>query len=121
MNKKFNDIMENKWWQEIAVVVFSFTIYTLKNDWMLFSCFISILMGIFFYCILYMHAQFNRFFILPILFKEQRPLTYIGLTLLGVFVFSIVLYQITALDMFAKCHLYQNSHQRSYIYQLASV
>ncbi|AXB58294.1 sensor histidine kinase [Flavobacterium fluviale] len=121
MNKKIDKILDNKWWQEVAVVLFSFTIYTLKNDWMLFSSFISILMGIFFYCILYMHAQFNRFFLLPILFKANKPFTYIILTLFGVFVFSVVLYEITMLDMFAKCHLYQNSHQRSYAYQLASV
>lgn len=121
MNKKIDNILDNKWWQEVAVVLFSFTIYTLKNDWMLFSSFISILMGIFFYCILYMHAQFNRFFLLPILFKANKPFTYIILTLFGVFVFSVILYEITMLDMFAKCHLYQNSHQRSYAYQLASV
>jgi two-component system LytT family sensor kinase len=121
MNKKFNKILDNKWWQEIAVIAFSFTIYTLKNDWMLFSSLASISMGIFFYLVLYMHAQFNRFFILPILFKDQRPLTYIFLTLLGVLLFSIVLYEITTLDMFNKCRLYQNSHQRSYAYQLASV
>ncbi|MCV9927228.1 histidine kinase [Flavobacterium sp. LS1R49] len=121
MNKKINSVLDNKWWQEIAVVAFSFTIYTLKNDWMLFSSLASILMGGFFYLILYMHAQFNRFFLLPILFKEQRPLTYIFLTLLGVLLFSIVLYEITTLDMFSKCRLYQNSHQRSYAYQMASV
>ncbi|PBJ09258.1 sensor histidine kinase [Flavobacterium sp. ACN6] len=121
MNKKIDNILDNKWWQEVAVVLFSFTIYTLKNDWMLFSSFISILMGVFFYCILYMHAQFNRFFLLPILFKANKPFTYIILTLFGVFVFSVILYEITMLDMFAKCHLYQNSHQRSYAYQLASV
>ncbi|HEU0126442.1 MAG TPA: histidine kinase, partial [Flavobacterium sp.] len=84
MNKKIDNILDNKWWQEVAVVLFSFTIYTLKNDWMLFSSFISILMGIFFYCILYMHAQFNRFFLLPILFKANKPFTYIILTLFGV-------------------------------------
>ncbi|MBS7229728.1 histidine kinase [Flavobacterium psychroterrae] len=121
MNKKFDNILDNKWWQEIAVVIFSFTIYTLKNDWMLFSSFTSILMGVFFYFILYMHAQFNRFFLLPILFKTQRPLTYIFLTLFGVFVFSVILYEITMLEMFGNCRLYQNSHQRSYMYQLASV
>lgn len=121
MNKKFDNILDNKWWQEIAVVAFSFTIYTLKNDWMLFSSFTSILMGIFFYFILYMHAQFNRFFLLPILFKTQRPLTYIFLTLFGVIVFSVILYEITKLDMFSNCRLYQNSHQRSYTYQMASV
>ncbi|AWK06582.1 histidine kinase [Flavobacterium crocinum] len=121
MNKRIDNILDNKWWQEVAVVLFSFTIYTLKNDWMLFSSFISIAMGIFFYCILYMHAQFNRFFLLPILFKANKPFTYIILTLFGVFVFSVILYEITMLDMFAKCHLYQNSHQRSYAYQLASV
>lgn len=121
MNRKFDNMMDNKWWQEIAVVGFSFTIYTLKNDWMLFSSLASIFMGILFYLILYMHAQFNRFFILPILFKSQRPLTYIGVTLLGVLVFSVVLFEITSLDIFSKFNLYQNSHQRSYVYQLASV
>ncbi|MEG2100722.1 MULTISPECIES: sensor histidine kinase [Flavobacterium] len=121
MNEKFDSIVDNKWWQEIAVVAFSFTIYTLKNDWMLFSSMASILMGIFFYLILYLHAQFNRFFLLPILFKTRRPVTYILLTLFGVVVFSIVLYEITTLDMFNNCRLYQNSHQRSYVYQLASV
>ena len=64
MSIKFDNILDNKWWQEIAVVGFSFTIYTLKNDWMLFSSLTSVLMGIFFYFILYMHAQFNRFFLL---------------------------------------------------------
>ena len=121
MNIKLDNLLDNKWWQEVAVVAFSFTIYTLKNDWMLFSSFTSILMGIFFYLVLYMHAQFNRFFLLPILFKTQRPVTYIILTLFGVFVFSVVLYEITMLNMFSNCHLYQNSHQRSYAYQLASV
>ena len=121
MNIKLDNILDNKWWQEVAVVAFSFTIYTLKNDWMLFSSFTSILMGVFFYLVLYMHAQFNRFFLLPILFKTQRPITYIILTLFGVFVFSVVLYEVTMLDMFSNCHLYQNSHQRSYAYQLASV
>jgi sensor histidine kinase YesM len=113
--------MDNKWWQEIAVVCFSFTIYTLKNDWMLFSSLASISMGVFFYFILYMHAQFNRFFLLPMLFKAQRPLTYIALTLLGVLVFSIALFEISTMDIFSKGDLYQNSHQRSYLYQLASV
>jgi LytS/YehU family sensor histidine kinase len=68
-----------------------------------------------------MHAQFNRFFLLPILFKAQRPLTYIAATLLGVLVFSVALFEISTLDIFSKGNLYQNSHQRSYVYQLASV
>jgi len=58
---------------------------------------------------------------LPILFKAQRPLTYIISTLLGVLVFSVALFEISTLDIFSKGHLYQNSHQRSYVYQLASV
>jgi len=121
MSKKFDNILDNKWWQEIAVILFSFTIYTLKNDWMLFSSMASIFMGLFFYFILYMHAQFNRFFLLPILFKTQKPITYIFLTLFGVVVFSVVLYKVMMLEMFSYCRLYQNSHQRSYTYQLASV
>jgi hypothetical protein len=48
MNKKIDNILDNKWWQEVAVVLFSFTIYTLKNDWMLFSSIVSITMGVFF-------------------------------------------------------------------------
>lgn len=121
MNIKGDNILDNKWWQEIAVVAFSFTIYTLKNDWMLISSTTSILMGIFFYLILYVHAQFNRFFLLPILFKTQRPVMYIFLTLCGVLVFSVILCEITELEIFNSCRLYQNSHQRSYGYQLASV
>jgi two-component system LytT family sensor kinase len=121
MNIKFDNILDNKWWQEIAVVGFSFTIYTLKNDWMLFSSFTSILMGVFFYFILYIHAQFNRFFFLPILFKTRRPVSYIFLTLFGVIVFSVILYEVTKLDMFINLRLYQNSHQRSFVYQFASV
>ncbi len=121
MNTKFDNIIDNKWWQEIAVVAFSFTIYTLKSDWMFFSYSTSILMGLCFYLILYIHAQFNRFFLLPILFKSHRPLTYLFLTLLGVLVFSIALFEISTSEIFSKSHLYQNSHQRSYLYQLASV
>jgi hypothetical protein len=85
MNKKFDNILDNKWWQEIAVVAFSFTIYTLKNDWMLFSSLASILMGIF-YLILICTRPVQSFFLLPILFKTQRP-AYIFLTLFGVIVF----------------------------------
>ena len=56
MNKEFDNMLENKWWQETAVIGFSFTIYALKNDWMLFGTLASIFIGLFFYFILYFHT-----------------------------------------------------------------
>ncbi|GEO22391.1 hypothetical protein CQA01_29250 [Cyclobacterium qasimii] len=113
--------MDNKWWQEFAVVAFSFTIYTLKNDWMFISSIGSITLGVLFYVILYVHAQFNRFFFLPILFKKHKPLIYIFLTIIGIIIFSVLLNNLMTLDMFSQSQLYQNSHQKSFTFQFASV
>ncbi|MDO6436220.1 histidine kinase [Cyclobacterium sp. 1_MG-2023] len=121
MNKIINDLMDNKWWQEFAVVAFSFTIYTLKNDWMFISSLGSIMLGVLFYVILYVHAQFNRFIFLPILFKKHKPIIYILLTIIGIFIFSVLLNKLMTLSMFSQCQLYQNSHQRSFSFQFASV
>ena len=121
MSKKIDNIMDNQWWQEIAVVVFSFTLFTLKNDWMIFSSLSSISLGVFYYFILYFHAQFNRFFLLPILFKAQRPLAYLLVSALTVVVFSVLLYEFSTFQIFNNSYLYQTSHQRSYVYQLASI
>ena len=64
MNKIINDLMDNKWWQEFAVVAFSFTIYTLKNDWMFISSLGSIMLGVLFYIILYVIVYLISFIIL---------------------------------------------------------
>jgi sensor histidine kinase YesM len=121
MSKKIDNIMDNQWWQEIAVVAFSFTLFILKNDWMIFSSFSSISLGVFYYFILYFHAQFNRFFLLPILFKAQRPLAYLLVSGLAVVFFSVLLYEFSTFEIFNNSYLYQTSHQRSYLYQLASI
>jgi two-component system LytT family sensor kinase len=121
MSKKIDNIMDNQWWQEIAVVAFSFTLFILKNDWMIFSSLSSISLGVFYYFILYFHAQFNRFFLLPILFKAQRPLAYLLVSGIAVVVFSVLLYEFSTFEIFNNSYLYQTSHQRSYVYQLASI
>ncbi|MFV8325265.1 sensor histidine kinase [Flavobacterium sp. ZS1P14] len=121
MTKKIDNIMDNQWWQEIAVIAFSLTLFTLKNDWMLFSSLSSIFLGICYYLVLYLHAQFNRFLILPLLFKAQRPLAYLLVSVLAVLIFSVLLYEISNIYIFNNSYLYQTSHQRSYLYQLASV
>ena len=91
MNKIINDLMDNKWWQEFAVVAFSFTIYTLKNDWMFISSLGSIMLGVLFYIILYVHAQFNRFIFLPILCLANASCTKIPIK--GAFRFNLPVYQ----------------------------
>lgn len=121
MSVKYDNIMDNQWWQEIAVVAFSLTLFTLKNDWMLFSSLSSVSLGVFYYLILYCHAQFNRFFLLPILFKAQRPLAYLLVSVIMVLVFSVLLYEFSTFEIFNNSYLYQTSHQRSYVYQLASI
>ena len=121
MKLKINNVLENKWEQEIAVLLFAFTLFSIKNDWILFLSFQAVLPGIFYFLILYFHAQCNRFFLLPILFKEQRPILYLLLTAILAFFFSVFLYEIANMWIYQSSSLAKFSHQKSYPYQLASV
>ncbi|PZQ87192.1 MAG: histidine kinase, partial [Flavobacterium johnsoniae] len=37
MKLKVDNVLDNKWWQEVAILLFSFSIFSLKNDWILFN------------------------------------------------------------------------------------
>jgi len=121
MDARFNAIMENKWWQEVAIFVFTFSLFAMKNDWILFRDFQTVISGFVYFLALYIHAQSNRFFLLPLLFKEQRPYLYILLTAVLILLFSVILYQISTLWIYKTSYLYQFSHQKSYVFQVATL
>ncbi len=121
MKWKPENVLENKWWQEVAVLLFSFSLFSIKNDWILLESVSTIFSGIAYYFILYSHAQANRFFLLPILLKRNKGALYLILTTLLALLFSGILYELSRAWIENVSTLYKFSHQRSYTYQLASV
>ncbi|MCY1227130.1 Sensor histidine kinase YpdA [compost metagenome] len=121
MKWKVDNVLDNKWWQEVAILLFSFSLFSLKNDWILFNSAIAVWSGIGYYLMLYLHAQTNRFFLLPILVKQQKGFLYLVLTILLALLFSVVVYEISSVWITKASSLYEFSHQKSYQYQLATV
>lgn len=117
---KIRYVIENKWWQEIFILVFSFVLFTL-NDWILIKSPKGFFLGLVYFFILYSHAQVNRFFLLPFLLKEHRPLLYFVLTVLTLFVFSIILYEVSTELIYKDCFLYKSSNQQTYHFQLGTL
>ena len=117
---KFKYVLENKWWQEIFILVFSFVLFTL-NDWILILSWKGFLTGLVYFFILYAHAQINRFFLLPVLLKDHKPLFYLLLTTLLIFVFSVILYETSTEILYKNCFLYKSSNQKTYHFQLATL
>lgn len=120
MKMKFKYVLENKWWQEIFILIFSLVLFTL-NDWILISSFKGFFFGLAYFFILYAHAQVNRFFILPFLLKEHRPVLYFVLTLLALLVFSVILYEAATEIIYKNCFLYKSSNQKTYHFQLGTL
>lgn len=120
MKKIFSNIIENKWSQEFFILAFSFILFTL-NDWILIKSWRGIWSGCAYFLMLYLHAQLNRYFLLPFLLKKHRALLYILLTGILIFVFSIIMYQVTTLWIYKNCFLYKSSEQKSYIFQAATL
>jgi len=118
---KIENILENKWWQELIILAFAFTLFSVKNDWIIFCSVHEILSAVCYFVILYTHAQCNRFFLLPILFRKHKPLLYLILTVALAFLFSIFLYEIVSTYISENANRYRFSHQTSYPFQLASV
>ncbi|RKS23183.1 histidine kinase [Flavobacterium endophyticum] len=121
MKWKVDNVLDNKWWQEVAILLFSFSLFSLKNDWILFNSAIAVWSGIGYYLMLYLHAQTNRFFLLPILVKQHKGFLYLVLTILLALLFSVVVYEISSVWITKASSLYEFSHQKSYQYQLATV
>lgn len=121
MKWKVDNVLDNKWWHEVAILLFSFSLFSLKNDWILFNSAVAVWSGIGYYLMLYLHAQTNRFFLLPLLVKQHKGLLYLVLTVLLALLFSVVVYEISIVWITKASSLYQFSHQKSYQYQLATV
>jgi len=117
---KFKYVLENKWLQEIFILVFSLVLFTL-NDWILIKSVKGFFFGLAYFLILYTHAQVNRIFILPFLLKEHRPVLYFVLTALALFIFSIILYEVSTEIIYKNCFLYKSSNQKTYHFQLGTL
>lgn len=112
--------VENKWLQEISVLLFTFILFSL-NDWMLISSWNNLWKGVTYFFILYTHAQLNRIFLLPILLEKGKPLTYALMSIGLVLLFSGILYEVATLWLYKNCYLYKDIKQQSYIYHLATM
>jgi sensor histidine kinase YesM len=112
--------VENKWLQEIVVLLFTFVLFTM-NDWMLISSWNSVWKACTYFAILYTHAQLNRSFLLPVLLDKGKPLAYtlmsIGLALL----FSAILYEAATGWLYKNCALYKDIRQQTFAYHIATV
>jgi len=117
---KFKSIVENKWWQEIIILIFSFILFTL-NDWILILSWRGFYSGLVYFFILYSHAQVNRYFLLPVLLKKHRPVLYLLMTVSLLFVFSVILYETSTEFLYKNCFLYKSAHQKSYQFQVATL
>lgn len=117
---KYKYVLENKWWQEITILIFSFVLFTL-NDWIFIMSLKGFLSGLVYFFILYSHAQVNRFFLLPVLLKEHRPYFYLLMTTILLLIFSVVLYEISTEILYKNCFLYKSSYQKTYQFQLATL
>jgi len=120
MSRKFKYFIENKWWQELFILVFSFVLFTL-NDWILIKSWKGIWSGCLYFLLLYGHAQLNRFFILPLLLKKHKPFVYALASTGFVAVYSVIMYQIANLWIYKNCFLYKSSEQQSYVFQAATL
>lgn len=112
--------VENKWLQELTVLLFTFILFSL-NDWMLISSWNNLWKGCTYFFILYTHAQLNRLFLLPVLLEKGKPLTYALLSIGLVLIFSGILYEVATLWLYKNCYLYKSIKQQSYIYHLATM
>jgi two-component system, LytTR family, sensor kinase len=120
MKLTFKNIIDNKWWQEALILVFSFILFTL-NDWILIKSWKGVWSGFLYFLLLYGHAQLNRGLLLPILLKKHKPLLYALASAGLVFVFSLLMYQVTNLWIYKNCFLYKSSEQQSYLFQAATL
>lgn len=120
MKWKFKYALENKWGQEIAILFFSFILFTL-NDWILIRSWKGFSNGMLYFCFLYAHAQLNRFFLLPFLLKKHRPFLYFILSVGLLLLFSVVLYEVSIEFIYKNCFLYKSSYQKSYQFQISTL
>jgi two-component system LytT family sensor kinase len=120
MKWRFKPILENKWEQETAILVFSFILFTL-NDWVFIQSWKGFSNGLLYFFVLYFHAQLNRVFLLPVLLKKHQPVLYIIFTVGLIALFTVFLYQVSTEFIYKNCFLYKSSHQKTYQFQFATL
>ncbi|MFV8369549.1 histidine kinase [Flavobacterium sp. LB2R40] len=120
MKWKFKPILENKWEQETAILVFSFILFTL-NDWVFIQSWKGFSNGLLYFFVLYFHAQLNRVFLLPVLLKKHQPVLYLILTVGLIALFTVFLYEVSTEFIYKNCFLYKSSHQKTYQFQFATL
>lgn len=120
MKSTLKNILENKWVQEIIILVFSFVLFTM-NDWMLVTSWDNLWKGCCYFLILYTHAQLNRFFLLPILFKQHKPFLYFLTSIALMLLFTVILFEVSTLWLYKNCFLYKSIKQQSFIFHAATI
>lgn len=120
MKWRFKPILENKWEQETAILIFSFILFTL-NDWVFIQSWKGFSNGLLYFFVLYFHAQLNRIFLLPVLLKKHQPVLYIIFTVGLIAFFTVFLYQVSTEFIYKNCFLYKSSHQKTYQFQFATL
>lgn len=120
MNKYISRLIENKWGQEVFILLISFILFTL-NDWILIHNWRSLLTGFVYFLLLYIHAQVNRAFLLPILLKKHQPLLYVLATIALLSVFTVITYHSVTLWIYKNCFLYKSIAQKSYTFQAGTL
>jgi two-component system, LytTR family, sensor kinase len=120
MKETLKSTLENKWIQEITILLFSFVLFTM-NDWMLISSWGNLWKGCCYFMILYTHAQINRFFLLPILLKQHKPMLYVVTSVVLMLLFSFMLFEVSTLWLYKNCFLYKSIKQESFLFHAATI
>ncbi len=120
MNRQFKFALENRWGQEILIILFSFVLFTL-NDWVFIQSWKGFSNGLLYFFVLYAHAMINRFYLLPILLTKHKPALYIALTVALILVFTLFLFEASTGYIYKNCFLYKSAHQKTYQFQFATL
>lgn len=112
------NILERFWLQELIIFVTLYILYTL-TEWRDIPDWKQVGEASWYFILLYIHVQIHRFFLLPILLDEQKPLAYAVLTTITIFCVSAVLYFLSVFG-FGCDFLLKFGVLESIIYQLAA-
>jgi sensor histidine kinase YesM len=86
-------ILDKRWFQEVLILVVAFLL-SILNSWDLFINWQDAQKAIVIFLITYVHAQANRFFLLPLLLQRHKSFAYLTYTMLLVFFFGGVMYMV---------------------------
>ena len=84
-------MLDNRWLQELLILVVAFLL-SILNSWDLFTNWQDAQKAIVIFLITYVHAQANRFFILPLLLQRHKSFAYLTYSLLLVFFFAGIMH-----------------------------